>query len=135
MALFRRLSCRRCRATFLEDQSLAWSAGVLLGGRSRGMWPSSMGGWSQRSGGRPLWAAGLEGMVAVLYGRLVSKEWWPSSMGGRSRNQVQSGGVGGGSTPGHQELLEKDRERKKVGNEVHMRWNDARGVSKGKANT
>jgi hypothetical protein len=32
-------------------------------------------------------------------------------------------------------MLGKDRERKKVGNEVYMRWNDARGVSKGKANT
>jgi hypothetical protein len=82
-----------------------------------------MGGWSRRGGGRPLWAAGLEGVVAILYGRLVS-------CSGPVRGELKEG-----STPGHQRLLEKDRERKKVGNEVYMRWNTARGVSKGKANT
>jgi hypothetical protein len=98
MALFRRLTCRRC------------TAAVLLGGEvSKGMWPSSMGGWSRKGGGRPLGAAGLERMVAVLWGRL--------GLVVRS----SQGGVGGGSTPGHQELLGKDRERKKVGNKVHMR--------------
>jgi hypothetical protein len=69
-----------------------------------------MGGWSQRGVGRPLWATGL------VFGS-------------------SQGGAEGGSTPGHQGLLGKDRERKKVGNEVYMRWNNARGVSKGKANT
>jgi hypothetical protein len=81
---------------FLEDPPLAWSAAVLLGGKvSKGRWPSSMGGWSRIG-------------------------WWLSSGVAGSRGQVQSGGVGGGSTPGHQELLGKDRERKKVGNKVHM---------------
>jgi hypothetical protein len=48
-------------------------AAVLMGGRvSKGMWLPSMGGWSRRGGGRPLGAAGLEGVVAVLYGWLVS---------------------------------------------------------------
>jgi hypothetical protein len=80
MALFRRLTCRRCRATFWRPSS--------MGGWSRkGMWPSSMGGWSQGSGGRPLWAAGLKRNVAVLYGRLVSREWLPSSVGGWSRKE------------------------------------------------
>jgi hypothetical protein len=51
-----------------------------------------MGGWS-RGVGRPLWAAGL---------RVGSSQE----------------GVEGGSTPGHQGSLGKDRERKEVGNEV-----------------
>jgi hypothetical protein len=52
-----------------------------------------MGGWSRRGGGRPLGAAGL----------------------GVGSSQK---GVEGGSTPGHQGSLGKDRERKEVGDKA-----------------
>jgi hypothetical protein len=49
------------------------------------------------------------GVVAVLYG------WLVSCLG------PVKGELGGGSTPGHRELIGKDRERKKVGNKVQMK--------------